>query len=544
MKRILTLSFIFMLVLSACSSVDLPGPAHPASDAVQIEVMANTSLKPWLTQAAEAFNKARFETASGKPVWVNLTFNDSGQAVVDILNGSRPVLWIPDNPVWADVLAAQKNLSYQGDCVSVAQSPLVIAVWQPIAEALGWPGRELGWLDMGSLAADSTAWAYYSGGQFGDALRLGHTHPGLSATGAYTLLAIVQAAQSKSDSVSLSDIQQPMVQASVGAFEGAVSWFSSNTAELGEAMQTRGASFLGAAVMYESDVFTLDGVVPIYPFEGTFMATHAACVNKSADVLAQESALIFRNYLADMEAQTFAAQHGLRPVNASVPTPAFDPALGFDPTQPSIQFASPSVEAVYAIQDVWQAARKPVNLVMILDTSGSMRGSKIESLQAAAAQFMDQMSENDYISIIVYEDVPVLVLDHVHVGEKRNEARQIIAALRAQGDTPLYDSIAIAADAINRTTSSQATNVMVVLSDGKDTNSREYERLTTGLVDYAMGHSTTIFTIAYGADADVSLLTGLASDANGNFYLGDEASIAAIYEAMSAAFGGSVGIGR
>ena len=53
----------------------------------------------------------------------------------------------------------------------------------------------LGWLDIGSLAADPSAWAYYSGGQFqGDVLRLGHTHPGLSGSGASTLLAIVQAA--------------------------------------------------------------------------------------------------------------------------------------------------------------------------------------------------------------------------------------------------------------------------------------------------------------------------------------------------------------
>jgi hypothetical protein len=36
----------------------------------------------------------------------------------------------------------------------------------------------------------------------------------------------------------------------------------------------------------------------------------------------------------------------------------------------------------------------------------------------------------------------------------------------------------------------------------------------------------------------------MARRTNGNFYLGDEASIAGIYEEMSAAFGGSAGIGR
>src|SRR5690606_37406153 len=120
--------------------------------------------------------------------------------------------------------------------------------------ALGWPGRDLGWLDIGSLAADPGSWDYYSGGQFGDVLRLGHTHPGLSASGANTLLALVHAAELKNTAVEVADIEQPIVQASVGAFEGAVSWFSSSTGSLAETMRDRGVQFLGAAVVYESDV--------------------------------------------------------------------------------------------------------------------------------------------------------------------------------------------------------------------------------------------------------------------------------------------------
>ena len=40
------------------------------------------------------------------------------------------------------------------------------------------------------------------------------------------------------------------------------------------------------------------------------------------------------------------------------------------------------------------------------------------------------------------------------------------------------------------------------------------------------------------------MLKNLATNANGNFYLGSEANIASIYQDMSAAFGGSAGIGR
>lgn len=87
------------------------------------------------------------------------------------------------------------------------------------------------------------------------------------------------------------------------------------------------------------------------------------------------------------------------------------------------------------------------------------------------------------------------------------------------------------------------TNALVVLADGQDTISSHY-RFDPQLIETATANNTTVFTIAYGADADQKILTELADQANGNFYLGNEANIAAIYQEMSAAFGGSVGIGR
>ena len=84
---------------------------------------------------------------------------------------------------------------------------------------------------------------------------------------------------------------------------------------------------------------------------------------------------------------------------------------------------------------------------------------------------------------------------------------------------------------------------MVVLSDGQDTASQSYS-FNQGLVDLAAANNTTVFSIAYGDDADEDVLSQFAERANGNFYQGDEASIAVIYDEMSAAFGGAAGVGR
>jgi Ca-activated chloride channel family protein len=543
-RGLLTLMAALAVAAIACS---LGGGDGPPSNAVVVEVMANTSLGTWLAETVESFNEAGFETADEKPVYVNLTLLESGEAIPDLASGAAsPALWLPDEDVWAWVLADQGNSAFTSDCTSVANSPLVIAMWRPVAEGLGWPGLPLGWLDIGSLAADPSAWEYYSGGEYGESLRLGHTHPGLSGSGASTLLAIVQSAQSKEAAVTVDDIQQPIVQASVSAFEAAVSWFSSDTATLGQTMAERGNQFLGAAVMYESDVVAnSEGeIVPIYPLEGTFLANHPACLNSTADGATQEAAQIFRDYLLDVEAQQLAANHGLRPVNQNVTIgPPLDQSHGVDLNEPQIVFDSPSVETIYAAQELWQSARKDVNLVMLLDVSGSMSGDKIDNMRQAAIQFVEQMGDDDYLTIIPFSDELPLLVDHQQVGPAREQIISAISRLDAQGDTALYDAVGYGALKIDETTSPEATNALIVLTDGQDTYSYRFN-FNQDLINLAAGNDTTVFTIAYGDDADRDVLSSLAFGANGNFFLGDEASIAAIYDEMSAAFGGSVGVGR
>lgn len=542
-------AFLFMVGLTtlACgfgNGADDATP-EPPRNAEVVRVVANTSLGPWLDTAVTQFNASETQTSEGKPVFVQLTAADAGQAISDISAGAETTLWIPDDMVWVNILADQGNNSFQGDCTSVAQSPLVIGMWREVAEALGWPGLPLGWLDVGSLASDTALWDYYSGGELGDAFRLGHTHPGLSGSGAGTLLALVQAAQSKTEAVTETDIQQPIVQASVGAFEGGVTWFSPNTRALSTAMSSRGLNYLSGGVMYESDVVNAGNgqLVAVYPFEGTFMATHPACINGAAGTVQQEAARLFQDYLLSEAGQQLALAGGLRPVDTAVPlTSPLDAAHGVDPTQPEVVFNAPSVTAVYAAQELWQAARKDVNLALLLDTSGSMRGGKMESMRTAAIQFVEQMGDDDYLSIISFNTEPYLIINHAQVGPNRQKIISAIEDLRAEGDTTLFDAIGDGAVVLQGTTQPQTTNALVVLSDGQDTRSYRYDASSASAT--ALANNLTVFTIAYGSDADDNTLRNLASQSNGNFFEGDEASIAAIYEEMSAAFGGSVGVGR
>jgi Ca-activated chloride channel family protein len=535
------LFILLALPMLACNVLGIGGSDDIPNNAVVVNMVANTTAAPWLETAVTTFNESETETSSGDPAFVVLNAVESGQAVGQLQNDPAIALWLPEDAVWTEVLADGGDSSFQNDCVSVAQSPLVIGMWREVAEALGWPGLPLGWLDIGSLAADPAAWDYYSGGALGESFKLGHTHPGLSGSGASTLLAVVQAAESKTEAVSVADIGLPIVQASVGAFEGGVTWFSSSTQTLAQTMAERGVEYLTAGVMYEANVAQLGGdeIVAIYPLEGTFMAEFPACVRDSATSAEQEAAVLFRDFLLSEAGQQLAAENGLRPVNTAVSLPATD---AIDPTQPATVFDTPSVNTIFAVQALWQEARKDVNLVMLLDTSGSMRGSKMDNMQEAAVQFVQQMGDDDYISIIAFSTEPELIVRHVLVGENRDKIVRAITDLRAIGDTTLFDAIGDGAALLTATTQPATANAMIVLSDGQDT--RSYRFNTATAMQEATTSNATVFTIAYGGDADERTLEQLAIQANGNFFVGDEASIAAIYEEMSAAFGGSVGVGR
>jgi Ca-activated chloride channel homolog len=544
---ILSVTAALLIMAAGACILSLGDDGGPPRNAAVVEVTASTSLGPWLEGAVSAFNDANLKTGEGDQAYVQLSLAESGQATADIAGGDRaPDLWLPEGLVWTQVLADQGEGGYVSDCQEVASSPLVIAMWREAAESMGWPGLPFGWLDIGSLAADPAAWAYFSGGEFGESLRLGHTHPGLSGSGVYTLLALVQAAQSSTDAVSPEDIGRPIVQASVTAFEAAVATFSTSSAALIRDMVERGPGYLGASVMYESDVLSQgnEQIVPIYPLEGTFLVRHPACIRGEADAQTREAARLFRDYLLGEEGQRLATEAGLRPPHEP---PAggglFSNERGVALDQPALVFSQPMVESVYAVQELWQSARKPVNLVMLLDVSGSMRGNKINRMREAAEDFIYQMGDDDIITLVAFSDRLVSLVVNQQVGPARGQIVEAIRGLQAGGDTALYDAIGLGARHLADTTSPETTNALVVLSDGQDTYSREFG-FGEQLINLAGSNDTTVMTIAYGDDADEFTLSELAIQANGNFFRGDEASIAAIYEEMSAAFGGAVGFGR
>src|SRR5260370_76192 len=75
-------------------------------------------------------------------------------------------------------------------------TPLVIAMPAPMAQALGYPQKAIGWSDILSLAKDQTGWSSLGHPEFGP-FKLGKTNPNFSTSGLNALIAQTYAASNK-----------------------------------------------------------------------------------------------------------------------------------------------------------------------------------------------------------------------------------------------------------------------------------------------------------------------------------------------------------
>ena len=87
-------------------------------------------------------------------------------------------------------------------------TPLVIAMPQQMAEALGWPDEPIGFADLRELANDPEGWGSVGHPEWGP-FRLGKTNPNYSTSGLNFTIAEYYAATGKTSDLTREDLQRP-----------------------------------------------------------------------------------------------------------------------------------------------------------------------------------------------------------------------------------------------------------------------------------------------------------------------------------------------
>jgi VWFA-related protein len=152
---------------------------------------------------------------------------------------------------------------------------------------------------------------------------------------------------------------------------------------------------------------------------------------------------------------------------------------------------------------LFAATAVPIDLMLLLDVSGSMR-ERMDAAQRAAIEFVRALKPDDRASVVLFGD-------RVRIAElltgDRARLEQAIRAARVVGGTALHEALYIALREFRRyqVDSEPRRQVLVVLSDGDDTTSRSVSM--QDVLDEARRNPVTVFAIVPAeSSAPVSLL--------------------------------------
>ena len=137
----------------------------------------------------------------------------------------------------------------------------------------------------------------------------------------------------------------------------------------------------------------------------------------------------------------------------------------------------------------FSSERAPVSLGIVLDTSGSMEGEKMQAAEEALDRFLyDLLGPEDEIFLYRFSYEPVLLHGWT---TNRDSLSRAIRSIRPRGGTALYDAVAEAVPMAEE--GRHRKKAIVIISDGNDTNSltgvREVQQLIreTEVLVYAIG---------------------------------------------------------
>jgi Ca-activated chloride channel family protein len=427
-------------------------------------------------------------------------------------------------------------------------SPVVIAMWKPMAEAIGWGKKPIGWADILALARDKEGWSTYGFPQWGS-FKFGHTHPAYSNSGIISLIAENYAATGKVRGLTLADVQSPRTRAFVSGIENSVVHYGSSTGFFGRKLFDSGPEYLSAAVLYESMVVESYAkvssmpfpVVAIYPREGTFWSDHPVGIVNRPWVTPerQEAAQIYIRYLLGRPQQEKAMTYGFRPGSPDVAVgPPIDPAHGVDPKQPTTTLEVPSSEVIAALQQQWDNdEKKAADIVLVLDTSGSMREEdKMSGAKAGAKQLVSLLSDKDDFSLLPFSTTASWASHDQPAAQGRQVSDSAIDSVFPAGQTALYDAIDQGYAHLLEQPGDHI-RALVVLTDGEDNKSSEkLDQLLAKIHPDAETHTIRIFTIAYGHDARRDVLQQIADSTQGKAYDGTPTNIVEVFRDISTFF--------
>ena len=458
-----------------------------------------------------------------------------------------PDVWSPAAGTWIALLERERALLNATPIVagappSILRSPLVIAMPEPMATALGWPRADISWRDIFTLAQDPQGWSTRAHGDWGR-FKLAKTNPLISTSGLHALVATYQMAGG-------STIDDPRVVAFMRGIEAAVVHYSSTVSgfllNLAEADDRDEAlTYVSAIAMEEKQVWDYNRgnpeskpqptrlppkikLVAIYPSEGTLVADHPYVVLPWVDEQKGRAAARFLDHLRSDAVQREFLNNAFRGARGETGEP-IDTSPELNPSKPSVLFAPLDPRSLEQVQSSWITYRKRARVLLIMDVEASMSErvpsaskTKLDLAKEAWVAALDSFATEDEVGLWALEGAaPREIVGLGPFRDQRGQLRAELDRLVSKGrGSGLYAGVTQAVAAVRQRFARDRINAVVLLTDGRnnDPSNNDLNGLLRNLRAQPEDERVRVFTIAYGSAADAEALGKIALASRGVFY--------------------------
>ena len=156
--------------------------------------------------------------------------------------------------------------------------------------------------------------------------------------------------------------------------------------------------------------------------------------------------------------------------------------------------------------------RPALNLCLILDQSGSMGGTPIQTVRTAAQKIVDSLSPQDRISVVSFDHEAQVVVPN-QLATNPDAIKQSIEGIRAGGGTAIDEGLKLGIAEVAKGKTSTVSQIFL-LTDGENEHGSNDRCLK--FAQLAVSYSFTVSTLGFGHHWNQDVLEQLADAGNGS----------------------------